>query len=450
LPSVYRLELALVGRLFSAEDPEEELEALEGYRFRTPAALQLHRAIADSVRGSSVVDPGEVAAALAGVIPVPYATISDALSAAADIAAPLEELRRVKEGEADREAPPPLFPVAVVPPGSMLEHGPLELPEEVLPGIPRGSISFLHAPEGAGKTSLALQLALAKATGTPWIGRPVGGPGPVLFLAQESSPPELQARTLAIARELDLDLPGAGLAFITERELSGRYIDLRRDGERLERTILELEAGPAELVIVDHLSALSPDERDLGQHRATEELHRIAVTTGAALLILDHDNKAGLGERSAHAGRALKRRAAAATLWLGMERGIPFLEVGKGRYLSAEERARVWLRWRSLPDPWGRSSAGRPVSWGYLEPGPAPANGSKEGPSPELEGLIPDQWTGTREIVEEAARHGLMGGLEGEAAGRSIRRALERLHRSGRVEKDAGRGRAGSRWRRKP
>lgn len=373
--------------------------------------------------------------------PMPAAFMADCM----DLAAPELPLEALLREPVEPEAPP-VFRCA-----AFADTEPLDLPAELIPGLPRSAVSLLHGAEGIGKTALALQLGIAQAAGGDWLGHAITPPGPVLFLAQETGSAELQARVHAVAREQGHELRDLQdrLGVVTEAELAGRYLQGTRDLELLERTALALGAV---LVIIDHLSALSPDERDLGQHRIIEHLRQLAHRTGAAVLVLDHDNKAGFSERGAHAGRALKRRTAASTFWMGEERGAPFLEVGKARYLAADERGRVWLTWRSLPDPWDRMSAGRPVTWGYLERSAAAPTTTRRAENQdrltELLPLVPEVWVSTQQILERLPGLGGYAELDAESLARTLRRDLSRLSLQGQVEKRTSRGRVPSAWRR--
>jgi len=440
-----RLELAAVG--LALRSPArggallERIRALEYEDPRAPAVLAVLEEIDFKEASDFELD------LLADFLrfPSPAAYIQDSLDAADEIESP-ERLLELLEDRPPAEDPPEIL----LPTMDLAGEEPLDLPDEIAPGLPRGTVSILHGAEGAGKTILSLELAIAKASGRDWIGVAVGDAAPVFFVAQETGSAEIQARTRAFAeaRGIPFEELRRRLAVVSETELRGRYLDLRRDGARLLRTVLELRS---ELIVIDHLSALSPDERDLGQVAIIEALRRLAVESGAAVLLLDHDNKAGNGERSAHAGRALKRRAAALTLWIGEERGAPFLDVGKAKRLSADERRRVWLRWVSLPDPWGRSSAGRPVSWGILEPAEEPplsgGNGAgREGRLDELLELLPaEDWISTRDLIGRVNDAGVY--KRGSAVGRLLRRDLGKLVDSGEIAKRAGAGRKPADWR---
>lgn len=51
--------------------------------------------------------------------------------------------------------------------------------------IPMGAVSLLGGDGGTGKTSIALQLAVATALEADWFGKGVEAPGPVIFVSGE-------------------------------------------------------------------------------------------------------------------------------------------------------------------------------------------------------------------------------------------------------------------------
>src|SRR5574343_1373417 len=78
--------------------------------------------------------------------------------------------------------------------GYMLRNPPPPL-DHVLPGLLAETVGLMVGPGAVSKTMLALQMAIAMATGTPLLGGLVGGAGPrgaqparvVLVLAEESA-----------------------------------------------------------------------------------------------------------------------------------------------------------------------------------------------------------------------------------------------------------------------
>lgn len=81
-------------------------------------------------------------------------------------------------------------------------------------GVPRGVVGLLTGPGGLGKTQLMVELALAVATGRPWLGAfEIGTPGNVLLALAEEDINEVRRRLYHAARGLNLTAD--------ERELAG-------------------------------------------------------------------------------------------------------------------------------------------------------------------------------------------------------------------------------------
>ena len=77
---------------------------------------------------------------------------------------------------------------------------------------PAAGIGILGAPPKTGKTWIALDLGVAVATGTPFLGRfTVPEPRPVLYVALEGGRRAIRARIGAIARGAGIDPAGDGL-----------------------------------------------------------------------------------------------------------------------------------------------------------------------------------------------------------------------------------------------
>lgn len=446
-----RFERQALGYMIKTQDPDV-IKRVRSLEFLYEPHEWIRRIVIDRIVEGKDLNPTELVRSLRRRVPYTAETLGLTFDAAQDMDADdfdaaMEFFVR-RPGETDLNMAPESLRLA-----DYATPDPFDLRKEVIRGLPQGTISFLHGPEGTGKTALALQLAIAKATGTPWVGKPTGAAGPVYFLAQETPLSEVQARVKAIARRDGHDLSeiASRLGITSESELQGSYLDFDAHAEALERTIRNMRA---ELVIIDHLSALSSDERDTGQIEIVEGLKAIAVRTSSAILIIDHDNKAGEGERRAQAGRGQKRRPIALSLWLRPDNqtpGMVWMSGGKGRNLPPEEIAgRTGLLWESLADPWDRESLGKPVTWGYLDLGshqaaatnrPAIRNPRSEG----LEAILTTEWIETRAIVDEAVRQGI---VKSSSAGRTVRRELERLEAIGHAERQASRGPKPARWRR--
>lgn len=150
-------------------------------------------------------------------------------------------------------------------------------------------VEGLWATEGVGviggtpkscKTWLALDLAVAVASGTPALGRfPVPTPGPVLAYGAEDSPEQLRERLLAITCARELALGDLDLFLLTVASLR---LDSSLDRARLEAT---LERIRPRLLLLDPFVRLHRcDENSaadmaalLGELRDLQRRYRLAI-----------------------------------------------------------------------------------------------------------------------------------------------------------------------------
>jgi AAA domain len=185
--------------------------------------------------------------------------------------------------------------------------------------LPLGKVGLLVAPGGTGKSQLALQLALAVATGgmlADWW--QVGEKGRVLALFAEEDEEELHRRVWAVLRgraltpEQEADLRRnlfirsmiASDNLMTKADKDGAVT--RTDFvERLCATVQELP--DLRLIIVDPASRFRGGNENFAEDatRFVEALELIAKTTGATVLVLHHANKASTkdGEQNQSAAR---------------------------------------------------------------------------------------------------------------------------------------------------
>lgn len=190
--------------------------------------------------------------------------------------------------------------------------------------IPRGKLGFLGAPGGAGKSELVAHLAVALATGRPWLGtlaiEPAAPPRSLLLLGEDDADSAhrlisrvcdglglLDAdRELVDARVDALPLLGHPCALAAAdprtREVSAtahaeavlRILD--REAQRLDATG---EPSPYGLIVVDTSSRFGPAETEVDSSVATrfcQVLERLtAAPGGPAVLALAHVPKSAKG-----------------------------------------------------------------------------------------------------------------------------------------------------------
>lgn len=172
--------------------------------------------------------------------------------------------------------------------------------------IPMATVTALYGDGGNGKSLLALQLAAAVATGTPWVGLPTRR-GTALALMAEDDEFELRRRI----RDVTVPLGGepTGALFVRDAVGDGPLVDLDpRKGIVPNRLYAQFkkaiaDAQPA-LVVVDTLGALFPgNENDRAQATAFVRLLKgLAAVNGAAVLLIAHPSRAGMTTGSGDSG----------------------------------------------------------------------------------------------------------------------------------------------------
>lgn len=222
-----------------------------------------------------------------------------------------------------RKAPPslavPQTPKAPAPWGDYLDvaaalSAPPPTLDFVLPGLLAGTMGVLVSPGGAGKSLLALELAVSIAAGRD-IWHVAGGdptPGPALVVSAED-PAVILARRLHALNDSALDpfdqpdvLDRLRIKAVHGRSFSlgswdGSAFTPSADLHVLEREIAELRPR---LIVFDTLNrclAGIPENDNAAMGRIVSEIERIIAPTGTAALVLHHTSKAtalsGLGDQ---------------------------------------------------------------------------------------------------------------------------------------------------------
>ncbi|MEP4337212.1 MAG: helicase RepA family protein [Roseobacter sp.] len=163
--------------------------------------------------------------------------------------------------------------------------------------LPFPSLGVLVGSPTAGKSFMALSMALAVASGLEWLGRKTIQ-RPVLYVAAEGVL-GMKLRLQAYRERFGLD--DTNVRFIAEP------FDVRNESE--VRAVLDAIAAAKfqpNLIIIDTLArvAVGADEnsaKDMGQ--VVDGLERMKRETGAALLVVHHTRKNDLVERGSSALR---------------------------------------------------------------------------------------------------------------------------------------------------
>ena len=218
---------------------------------------------------------------------------ADKLIRAANSGVP-EDISRVY-GELSRREDPDEAGFPVIRP-SVAFSKTLPPPVYVLPSLRPRTVGLIVAQEGVGKSFLALEIGLAKASGCDLTGIGITGPGNgVVYFSKEDPPEIIEERLQSIAPFI----PNEGMARADGLEivsLYGRPATLVSEkstvNEKLVKKIIKTGSGK-DLLIFDTLRKLHDlEENSSGEMKVLLEIFdRIALETGSAVLLVHHTNK---------------------------------------------------------------------------------------------------------------------------------------------------------------
>ncbi|MHB1287575.1 MAG: AAA family ATPase [Leptospirales bacterium] len=169
-------------------------------------------------------------------------------------------------------------------------------PVYVLPSLRPRTVGLIVAQEGVGKSFLALEIALAKASGHDMTGIGVTGPGMVIYFSKEDPPEIIEERLQAISPFIESDEALTRVDGLEIVSLYGKPATLVSEksmvNEKLIRQIIKTGSGK-DLLIFDTLRKLHDlEENSSGEMKVLLEIFdRIALETGAAVLLIHHTNK---------------------------------------------------------------------------------------------------------------------------------------------------------------
>lgn len=188
--------------------------------------------------------------------------------------------------------------------------------------IPQKTVTLFSGDGGTGKSLLALQLAVAVATGRGWVGKPVSE-GSVIYMSAEDDDEELHRRLddilRADGRTYD-DLEG-----LTLRSLAGEDALLAVDSQMAlmqSELFKELDARAADeaptLVVIDTLADVYPaNENDRAKVRQFIGILRgLALKRNCAVLLLGHPSLTGLSNGSGSSGSTAWNNSVRSRLYL--------------------------------------------------------------------------------------------------------------------------------------
>jgi hypothetical protein len=209
-----------------------------------------------------------------------------------------------------------------------------------------GAVGLIGGAPKCGKTWLALELAVAIASGRPALGHyPVHAPGTVLVYGAEDSPRQLRDRLAGLAQVRGADFASLAVHLIIEPSLR---LDRQEDLRRLECTLQKYR--PRLLVLDPYVRLQRVDENDATQVATIlAALRQLSRLFRLAILLVHHTRK----NPSHDAGQALRGSSdffawADTLLHLGRRRGQLCLSV---EHRAAATPPPVTLELYSDPPP---------------------------------------------------------------------------------------------------
>lgn len=223
-----------------------------------------------------------------------YESVRKARNLLRDVACPADVMAMATNGQS----------VAYTEAGSMVKPSPQRwLVRGIVPDDVR---TFLYGRGGSAKSYLAVYLAVAVATGNPFMEVPAVK-GKVLYIDWEAGEETFRARVNRVAATMGIDLK-QGLPNIRYKRL---YAPLN---EHLDDIIEECKEEDIRLVIIDSFGFSMSGQDTSAQPDVTAQMSRLAQIP-AATVIIDHIGKQGRGEDGPF-GSVYKHAAARWMWWL--------------------------------------------------------------------------------------------------------------------------------------
>jgi RecA-family ATPase len=188
--------------------------------------------------------------------------------------------------------------------------------------IPAENITLLYADGGTGKSLVALQLAVATATGRLWFGRPVKH-GRVLFMTAEDSQKELHIRLADIERECAIPLAEMGALALVSYSDDNMILAALTQGKLGQTALYDeidevvAETRPALLILDTAADVFDGDEIKRAQVRQfVGMLRRLAFRHGLTIVLLAHPSVAGMNTGTGTSGSTAWSNSVRSRLYL--------------------------------------------------------------------------------------------------------------------------------------
>ncbi len=229
-----------------------------------------------------------------------------------------------------------------------------ELPERewLVPDfIPVGYVTLLYGDGGIGKSTAAMQLAHATATGGEWLGMAVGKRGPVVVMSAEEEKGDLHRRLASVKgpfgrfagmRDIHL-IPRAGLDSVLVKFDRDGALSLTPQWRKLAETCARLKPS---LLVIDNLADIfQGNEVDKTQARQTMNvLQSICSNLGTTVLLLAHPSRTGMATGDGSSGNTAWSNSARSRIYLERhktDKGIYLMSLKKANYAMAGTELRL-------------------------------------------------------------------------------------------------------------
>ena len=231
----------------------------------------------------------------------------------------------------------------------------------VLNRIPMGNVTILNGDGAAGKTTIALQLVEATVSGADWLHSIIDHPGKAIFFTGEEDHDEIHRRFASIAAHRGKDLAElADIELICRPDEDAVLGQADRAG-RVQPTQLynklllhAVERSPSLIVIEAAADVFSGNENDRAQVRQfIALLRRLAIRSGAAVMLLAHPSLSGLNSGKGTSGSTAWNNSSRSRLYFTIsekadedrEKDVRELRIMKSNYGPPGEVVR--LRWQN-------------------------------------------------------------------------------------------------------
>jgi RecA-family ATPase len=219
--------------------------------------------------------------------------------------------------------------------------------------IPHRTVTLWSGDGGSGKTQSALQLIVAVALGTQWLGKDVG-PGPCLLYTAEDEADELHRRLATTVRKAGhqlRDLEGVKLVPMAGRDATlAKPIMAGQIGETalFAKLKSKVEQFKPRLIVIDPAAdVFGGDEINRVQVRQfVQKLASLALDHDCAVVLLSHPSLTGLNSGTGTSGSTAWSNSVRSRLYLQTVKDDPdrrVLKVVKANYGRTGEE--IAIRW---------------------------------------------------------------------------------------------------------